>query len=243
MSSDVVPAYPHLAHAGGRARPETGTRRSAGERARRRREADEAERAFLAALDARSDLSDRRIKAPAARERVAARAGGGRRAQVGGTYDWFWELAPEERTRIRDNWMTTDRSAMSPDEVEDTGVPMSEWLALTRGIDAARAVKAGRTLQAKRYGGRHPLKFIEAGDPAEHGTHTTELRSRHRPDVVHHVDPSGRVQFFTDHEGVVHPIRASYAHTEAPDTHRGRVYSRSRGRWEDVTPYDDDEMF
>ncbi len=42
---------------------------------------------------------------------------------------------------------------------------MHEWLALTRAIDAAKAVVRGRDLQKARYGGRNPLAYLEKGRP------------------------------------------------------------------------------
>lgn len=185
---------------------------AATDRARRslkRVEALDTERVFRDALFAnRPDLGEGRIRAPAPREKIAARFGGGRRGTA--EYDWFWELAPEEQARIRQNWMTPSRSAISPDEVEAMGLPIEEWLALTRGIDAARAVATGRELQPKRYGGRNPLAYISRGDPDDEGERVSRFTTRRASTPDRDVRSSEGVQFFTDENGVVHPIRASY---------------------------------
>jgi hypothetical protein len=143
-----------------------------GRRARSERTADarEAEETFAGALDARmASLGGRqRIKAPPHRERVQQRWGGGTRDRSRGSYDWFYELHPEEQKRIRKNWFT-DSGGVSPDEVENAGLPMGEWLTLTRSVDAARSVRAGREMNRRRYGGSHPLEFLHKGRPEDHG--------------------------------------------------------------------------
>jgi hypothetical protein len=211
-------------------------------RADQRAEARQAEATFRDALTAgRPDLGGGRIKAPPERERVAKRFGGGTRAATG-EYDWFYELHPDEQGRIRRNWMTEAAgTGVAPDEVEDMGLPMPEWLALTRGIDAAKAVQSGRHLQARRYGGRHPLAFLVKGDPADHGPPppgqpTPRIASRRDPSKWHDVDQHARVQYFTAN-GVIHPIRASYAHADS-----GR-YSAPMSEAERKERYGEDEAF
>lgn len=182
----------------------------------RRGAAVESERVFTEALTAgRPDLGTGRIKAPPALERRAQRFGGGYRARSA-EYDWFYSLAPQEQARIRENWMTSE-GGVSPDEVEAMGLPMGEWLALTRGIDASRAVQTGRHVQAKRYGGRNPLAYLATGPPEDHGTPVRRFTSR-RTGVSHDIGRDDQVQFFTDSNGVVHPIRASYEGRSARTT-------------------------
>lgn len=164
-------------------------------------QAREAEQVFRDALTAgRPDLGEGRIQAPPRLERQAERFGGGYRSRTAADYDWFYGLSRAEQARIRENWFTAG-PGLSPDELEDMGLPVREWLALTRGIDAARAVQTGRQLQTDRYGGRDPVAFLKVGEPADEGT-------PYRPDEHN----GERVQFFTDENGVVHPIRASYEH-------------------------------
>jgi hypothetical protein len=163
-----------------------------------RAEAAETQRIFTAALTARPDMGEGKIKAPPRQERVAARFGGGYRSGERGTgnYDWFYELHPAEQKRVRENWFG---GSLSVDEVEEI-MPIREWLALTRGIDAAKAVQRGKDLQKNRYSGRNPLEYLKKGRPEDEGG-----RYERRDG-----DRSHGVQFFTDHNGVVHPIRASY---------------------------------
>lgn len=204
----AVPAYPFLDE------PARASKEERQARADRRAEARQTEADFTAALEARTaGAAERRIKAPPPREHVAKRFGGGTRARTD-DYDWFYELATEEQARIRSNWMTSSSAAVTPDEIEAGGLPIHEWLALTRGIDAARAVQTGRHLQAKRYGGRNPLAYLERGRPEDHGTRVDRFESEHGG---HDIDPDAGVQFFTDPEGIVHPIRASYEHRRQGD--------------------------
>lgn len=209
----TVPAYPELHEPARRVTPLTKTRDHYLEQLdkvkgnARQREADEARRAFEDALAAHR-LDGVRLKAPPAREQRAQRFGGGRHSR-NGEYDWFWELAPDERARVRDNWMTSSSSAQTPDEVEAAGVPIDEWLALTRGIDAAKAVRTGRHLQAKRYGGRDPLAYLGKVHPDELEGRVERFHAR-RGGTHHSIERAAGVQFFTDENGIVHPIRASY---------------------------------
>jgi hypothetical protein len=209
-------------------------------RAAQRAEARDTERTFEAALTAgRPDLVEGKMRPPPPRQRVAMGFGGGTRSTTG-EYDWFYELNPDEQDRIRRNWMTAEKSSLTgraagltPDEIEDMGLPMAEWLALTRGIDAAKAVQTGRHLQPKRYGGRHPLAYLTRGDPADHGTPVHRIASRRDPSKYHDIDAGAHVQYFTAN-GVVHPIRASY-------THRGAFRPETRAEREER--YGADEAF
>ena len=65
-----------------------------------------------------------------------------------------------------------------------------------------------KDVKADRYGGRNPTTFLVKGRPEDYG------------ERVEH-DPSSKVQFFTDENGVVHPIRSSYEHKAATP---GRTY-------------------
>jgi hypothetical protein len=195
-----------------------------------------------------------RIRAPERLERRAARVGGGYRSR-GGEYDWFYELHPAEQKRIRANWMSSSSSAPSPDEIEER-IPMREWLSATRAIDMSRAVETGRQVSKNRYGGQTPESLI-AGEPydlrelhhedeerAAHHVRRARASGRtgrhHVPANPHNVkrgiaykeDGSLDVQFFTDSEGRVHPIRASYE-TMTPEErrrHRGKLEADQKHR-------------
>jgi len=194
----------------------------------RRAAAEEAERAFSSALYSK-DVGSGKLRTPPRLERRAERFGGGFRSR-GGEYDWFYSLHPAEQARIRQNWMSSAGGvgsatggggrAMTPDEMEAAGLPVGEWLALTRGIDAARAVRTGRQLQPKRYGGRDPSATVLAGVPEEEGTWVRVFRSRRPEDPDHEIPDGDEVQFFTDENGVVHPIRASYENRPGIRTRR-----------------------
>ena len=182
------------------------------------------ERAKAAERDYESALSAGRrsgfngmIRTPPRLVKTPERVGLGYVSAGGGDYDWFYGLSKAEQTRVRDNWFTGSSSAASPDEVEDMGLSMREWLALTRGIDAARALQTRSQLSRARYGGRDPMHFLDVGEPEDHG-------ERHEPDY-HDAYGSKRVQFFTDKNGEVHPIRASYERPKtAADKQRAANY-------------------
>lgn len=220
-------------------------------RAARRQEAADAEAMFTDALfAARPDLADGRIKAPPPRERIAKRFGGGTRDVTSGSYDWFYELDPAEQSRIRQNWMVTDegveagagrRRGMTPDEIEEAGLPMGEWLALTRGIDAARAVQTGREVSPKRYGGRDPYAYLKRARPEDEGSRVdgfTDRQGRRRE-----IDGNDRVQFFTDENGVVHPIRATYETPQAPQPRSSYLNAYGERVERRAPSYDPDEAF
>jgi hypothetical protein len=183
-----------------------------------------------------------RMRAPERLERRAERVGGGYRSKQAGSYDWFYELHPKEQARIRANWMTSSGNAPTPDEIE-ARVPIREWLTATRAIDMAKAVETGRQVSKDRYGGQTPASLI-AGEPydlAELHHEDRDRAARHvrraraegkigrhhaarnphnvRRGIAYRADGSLDVQFFTDEEGRVHPIRASYE-TMTPDERR-----------------------
>jgi hypothetical protein len=94
------------------------------------------------------------------------------------------------------------------------GLPMTAWLALTRGIDAAKAVEVGRVPLAARFGGRNPLAFIGRGRPEDQGQRVARITSKWDPSKWHDIDRSAHVQYFVA-DDVVHPIRASYQRVDA----------------------------
>ena len=190
--------------------------RKAEETAWERRQAAEAEAAYLDALTAGRGGFTGKIAAPEAARKV--RTGWGTseyRRRHGGEYDWFDGLSKAEQARIRENWFSHDPGAVSPDEVEAMGLPMSEWLALTRGVDVARTVKAGRRPKRERYGGADPANFLLVGRPEDHGQRVRRFTSKRDGSKWHDIDRGARVQYFTDKEGRVHPIRASYQAADA----------------------------
>jgi hypothetical protein len=194
------------------------------QRAEQRAEAREAEGDYWDALTSgrRAGLSGK-IKAPPRLERRPAREGGGYRSRTASDYDWFYSLHPDEQKRIRSNWFTTGAGAASPDEYEDAGLTMTEWLALTRGIDASRAVAKGRgSGNPTRYGGRAAAKLVEKGRAQDHGTPTTRVARSTGDHSYQDAYGSSRVQYFTDAEGRVHPIRSSYQRPRAPSERRRR---------------------
>lgn len=141
-----------------------------------------------------------RIKAPPRLRREAVRFGGryrgGGERGTSGLYDWFYELDPAEQARIRQNWMAPTGAAV--DELEEN-ISIEEWLSLTRRIDASRALATGRQLSRKRYGG-----LTVSVDRARR-------QARSLADEAVYGDR--RCRFFTDDEGVVHPIRATCGDT------------------------------
>jgi hypothetical protein len=194
-----------------------------------------------------------RLKAPPPLERRAAREGMGRyRETTAENYDWFYGLSRAEQSRLRSNWMTSDRGAPTPSEVESE-MPMGDWLQMTRAIDMSKALQTGRHVQSNRYGGMRPGALI-AGEPYEpdeihHGDTARHVRQAKKEGKLgaHHVGPvnpknvrrglqykedgSLDVQFFTDDEGRVHPIRASY------DTGERSHYGRSSVEVEYEDPF------
>ncbi len=113
----------------------------------------------------------------------------------------------------------TGRGGLSPDELEPK-MPVADWLEHTRAIDGSRALASGRNISPDRYGGLNPNHLIEGapydvrviwGDDVRALDHLRASAGRRR----HETDPD-KVQFFTDQNGIVHPIRASYEHASAP---------------------------
>jgi hypothetical protein len=178
-----------------------------------------AEQVYREQLDTRGgdDFgADSRMKLPPPRQREAIRFGGGTHARgTSGLYDWFYELAPEEQQRLRANWMTPRGYAV--DEMEDK-LPVTEWLSLTRRIDMARAITKGRHIERKRYGGLDPDKVLTSGRrlgdlKAAAGKGGAGRRPGGKTRAGRSGDSQGsRCHFFTDDDGVVHPIASTCGH-------------------------------
>jgi hypothetical protein len=193
--------------------------------ATRASEGRESERVYLEQLHTRAgpDYSGR-MRLPPPRQREAVRFGGGYHARgTSGLYDWFYELAPEEQQRIRANWMTPRGFAV--DELEDR-MPIAEWLSVTRRIDLARAVAKGRHVERKRYGGLDPGKVLASGKKLD-----DLKKDKRRPRGRREDSQGSRCHFFTDDDGVVHPIASTCGHVR-------RVSERERRE-----KYGDDEAF
>jgi len=175
-------------------------------------EARRAEQTYRDQLAARATLDyDGRMRLPAPRQREAKRFGGGYHARgTSGLYDWFYELAPAEQQRIRSNWMSPQ--GFKVDELEDK-MPISEWLSLTRRIDMSRAVARGRRVERKRYGGLDPDRVVEAGRGLGEARKKAGRRPRGRPSRGEE-HAGSRCHFFTDDDGVVHPIAATCGHVK-----------------------------
>jgi hypothetical protein len=157
----------------------------------------------------RHDAGRGAMAAPPRLERVAARHGGGYRSRGAGDYDWFYKLSKAEQGRLREGWFSTASTAQSPDEIKDK-IGIGEWLNQTRRADMARAVAAGRTPTANRYGGHSVAQLV--GHHTDMDADDYQARRPRRTRTGHAVlsrDAGGRPQFFTDENGVVHPIRAT----------------------------------
>lgn len=173
-----------------------------------------------------------KLKAPPPLERRAQRFGGGYVSKGAEDYDWFYGLSRAEQKRLRENWMTHSSAAPTPSEIEEH-IPIRKWLDLTRGVDMSRAITNGRHINEDRYGGMRPESLIvgEPYDLDEIHHRDRDRRARHwraakdagdlgrnkpvnprnvRRGISYKADGTLDVQFFTDDEGVVHPIRASY---------------------------------
>jgi hypothetical protein len=177
--------------------------------------ARQAEAVYRDQLHARATLDyDGRMRLPPPRQQEAKRFGGGYHARgTSGLYDWFYELAPEEQQRIRSNWMSPQ--GFKVDELEDK-MPIGEWLSLTRRIDMSRAAARGRRIETKRYGGLNPDRVLEAAEGLERARKTTRAGRRPRGRPGRGEEHAGsRCHFFTDDDGVVHPIAATCGHVRA----------------------------
>jgi hypothetical protein len=160
-----------------------------------RQGAKEAEDDYWREMD-RAGPAGGKIKTPPPLVREPERTGGGVPLPGAGDYDWLYSLSRAEQKRLRENWFTSSSGASSPDEVESRGLSMSQLLALTRGIDAARAVRVGRGGNAARYGNRSAASYVRQGRPEDHGE--PMRRAKHRDETYHDVDRNADVQYFTD---------------------------------------------
>ncbi|MGO9583711.1 MAG: helix-turn-helix transcriptional regulator [Acidimicrobiales bacterium] len=104
-----------------------------------------------------------------------------KKTDVSGEYDWYRELAPAERERIRSRWTVPAPRGVGPDvlaeelatmigrtvvatvDVEDV---MGEWVQLTRLADAAGSLRNHRYNPA-RYGGRSLSQLFALSEPGE----------------------------------------------------------------------------
>jgi hypothetical protein len=102
----------------------------------------------------------------------------------------------------------------------------------------AKAIESGQHVNRDRYGGKSPSSLI-AGEPYDlevlHGAdeakahrHVQRARQRGRTGAHHAEGAGSKVRFFTDDEGIVHPIRASYEGTA--EERRGRREREQRYR-------------
>lgn len=176
--------------------------------ATRAEEGREAERAYRVQLQTRAgpDYAGR-MRTPPPLEWEAKRFGGGRHARgTSGLYDWFHELDPAEKQRIRENWMSPQ--GFKVDEMEDK-LPTREWLSLTRRIDMSRAIAGGRHINRKRYGNLDPDKVLLSG--AKIGQLRRRKGGGRRPGRGEGTSRPG-CHFFTDDDKVVHPIRSTCEH-------------------------------
>lgn len=189
-------------------------------------EAAKAEGAYWDAMLANRPSFTGKIAAPPPRERVGKRFGGGTRSATS-SYDWYYGLSVKEQARLRRNWFSGERATKgtggakrgpraaftgkggtAPDEVEEMGLPIREWLALTRGIDNARAARRGRA----------PL--IDARDYHGHAR-TSSISYSTRPGA-REVDRSERVQFRTAPDGTVYPLTPAKGDTK----HHVNIYGQ-----------------
>lgn len=166
---------------------------------------------------------DGKILAPAPKRRTvgAERYTAGRTTSAhGGEYDWFDGLSKREQRAIRLHWMAArpkagstfaTRRAVSPDEVERHGFTMTHWLALVRGVDAAKRIERGKARPGD-------LKYVHVGRPEDYGIRTRARKSTGDREYTDYYG-SSRVQYFTDANGEVHPIRASYESPELRARH------------------------
>lgn len=203
---------------------ETATRADLAEVRRSLRDsAAEVEQEHLGELE-RRDVGRGAMQAPPPLERIPDRLMLGRfRSRGAEDYDWFYGLHKEEQERLRDNWFAAPGArGQAPSEVFEK-VPRERWLEETRIIDASRAVGAGRAGQfnPKRYGGLDPdsliadnpykVRQVWSSDEEAARRHVARAQERGargswRERAWGTEADRSRCQFFTDENGVVHPI-------------------------------------
>jgi len=104
-----------------------------------------------------------------------------KKTDTSGEYDWYRELAPAERERIRSGWTVAAPRGVGPDVLAEELAPMigrtvvatvdvedvmAEWVQLTRLADAAGSLRNHR-YNAARYGGRSLSQLFALSEPGE----------------------------------------------------------------------------
>ena len=104
-----------------------------------------------------------------------------KRSDTSGEYDWFRQLAPSERERIRSGWTVVAPRGVGPDVLAEELAPMigrtvvgmadvegvmGEWVHLTRLADAAGSLRNHRFNPA-RYGDRTLSQLFALSEPGE----------------------------------------------------------------------------
>ena len=102
-------------------------------------------------------------------------------SDTSGEYDWYRELVPAERERIRSKWTVVAPRGVGPDVLAEELAPMigrtvvatvdveevmAEWVQLTRLADAAGSLRNHR-YNAARYGGRSLSQLFALSEPGE----------------------------------------------------------------------------
>ena len=104
-----------------------------------------------------------------------------KKSDTSGEFDWFRQLAPSERERIRSGWTVVAPRGVGPDVLAEELAPMigrtvvgmadvegvmNEWVQLTRVADAAGSLRNHRFNPA-RYGGRSLAQLFALSEPGE----------------------------------------------------------------------------
>ena len=104
-----------------------------------------------------------------------------KKSDTSGEFDWFRQLAPSERERIRSGWTVVAPRGVGPDVLAEELAPMigrtvvgmvdvedvmNEWVQLTRVADAAGSLRNHRYNLA-RYGGRSLSQLFALSEPGE----------------------------------------------------------------------------
>ena len=104
-----------------------------------------------------------------------------KRSDASGEFDWYRQLVPSERERIRSRWTVVAPHGVGPDVLAEELAPMigrtvvgmadiedvmNEWVQLTRVADAAGSLRNHRYNPA-RYGGRSLSQLFALSEPGE----------------------------------------------------------------------------
>lgn len=104
-----------------------------------------------------------------------------KKSDTSGEFDWFRQLAPSERERIRSGWTVVAPRGVGPDVLAEELAPMigrtvvgmadvekvmREWVQLTRQADAAGSLRNHR-YNPVRYGGRSLSQLFALSEPGE----------------------------------------------------------------------------